>query len=1155
MFIPDCSLDVLSHQKSAKIYKIVSFSILWFIVFCTINLPTCYSYGEDLPTTPSIYIFKSGECTLGQQGGSPFISESYKLNGNFTISLMYGYTSFWDVNSTFTPASSKLYTQEFEELFNLYSLDSTVTDNYTITFTGKTSDGTNSDVLLVLSFSGDLVTMTGTITPVNPNDYSYTLYAVAVRKYGGGLGDSYYPYLIKTPVHMNTIGLNQGDWGNYFQLATNINMSGYKNKEYHIIGYYNSPTDNKPFTGVFLGNNRTISGFNYKASNVNRIGLFGYINGTNAQITKLGIVDPNISASGGEYIGSLVGQLVNGTITSCYVSGGNIVGTNMVGGLAGRNGYCLPVTDIEDNTCQAGTMISCRSSASVSGVNGVGDLIGSNDGAVISCITSGAVTGDSDIGGLAGFNGFTITDCNSTTTVSGIWRAGGMVGNNYGIICDSYTSGAISGQESVGGLTGDNNGGYINVCHSSSTVNGFSIVGGISGTNGGNITISYSTGTVTGDLYVGGLVGLNQHCISSCYSSGIVSVQYGYAGGLVGINDSAGSIFNSYASGSATGGSFIGGLLGSNDGVVMKCYSYASVTGLGGLGGLVGDATDKACTLFSFWDTQKSGQSLSSGGKGKTTGQMKLLITYENWDKGSGDTVWTINDGKDYPRLLWENKDGTEIEILPLTDFITGTGRVDNPFLIYTPQQLKLIGLFPAEWDKHYKLRSNINMSTDTVTPYNIIGYYRIPFTGVFDGNNCTISNLKLNIVDQNYVGLFGCVGSLIASVKNVGLIKPDINARDKDYVAPLIGYLKIGSVSNCYTSDVNIIGQNSVSALVGYNQGTITGSYSSGIVSAIRAAGGLAGSSYRGTISGSHSNIIVIGDSEAGGIAGNNTGTITDSYSSGMVSANGLAGGIAGYSTAAITSSYSSALITGYDKIGGLVGSNKGPLTNCYATGNISGDDSSGGLVGYNAKASITSCHATGDVYSRISAGGLVGYNTQGASIINCYSQNSVAGYQWVGGLTGKNEASISKSYFSGGVSGSLEVGGLAGWNLSSGSIANSYAQGSILAVQWAGGLVGNNIGSITKSYSSCGVSGTSGTVGGLAGMNFGSVSAAFWDIQTSGQASSAGGTGKTTAQMKTKSTYTSAGWDFVGETANGTQDIWRILENQDYPRLNWQP
>ena len=29
---------------------------------------------------------------------------------------------------------------------------------------------------------------------------------------------------------------------------------------------------------------------------------------------------------------------------------------------------------------------------------------------------------------------------------------------------------------------------------------------------------------------------------------------------------------------------------------------------------------------------------------------------------------------------------------------------------------------------------------------------------------------------------------------------------------------------------------------------------------------------------------------------------------------------------------------------------------------------------------------------------------------------------------------------------------------------------------------------------------------------------------------------------------------WDFVGETANGSEDIWWILEGKDYPRLWWE-
>jgi hypothetical protein len=65
--------------------------------------------------------------------------------------------------------------------------------------------------------------------------------------------------------------------------------------------------------------------------------------------------------------------------------------------------------------------------------------------------------------------------------------------------------------------------------------------------------------------------------------------------------------------------------------------------------------------------------------------------------------------------------------------------------------------------------------------------------------------------------------------------------------------------------------------------------------------------------------------------------------------------------------------------------------------------------------------------------------------------------------------------------------------------------------------------------------------------GYNGGSVSGSFWDTQTSGQTTSSGGTGMTTAEMKTLSTFTSAGWNFV--------EIWGIGENQTYPYLRTEP
>ena len=74
--------------------------------------------------------------------------------------------------------------------------------------------------------------------------------------------------------------------------------------------------------------------------------------------------------------------------------------------------------------------------------------------------------------------------------------------------------------------------------------------------------------------------------------------------------------------------------------------------------------------------------------------------------------------------------------------------------------------------------------------------------------------------------------------------------------------------------------------------------------------------------------------------------------------------------------------------------------------------------------------------------------------------------------------------------------------------------------------------------------------------GSNEGTITACFWDIQTSGQSlgGSYGISGKTTAEMQIESTFTDAVWDFVGESVNGTEDIWSICEGTNYPRLAWQ-
>ena len=212
------------------------------------------------------------------------------------------------------------------------------------------------------------------------------------------------------------------------------------------------------------------------------------------------------------------------------------------------------------------------------------------------------------------------------------------------------------------------------------------------------------------------------------------------------------------------------------------------------------------------------------------------------------------------------------------------------------------------------------------------------------------------------------------------------------------------------------------------------------------------------------------------------------------------------------------------------------------------------GSLVGYLKDGTIDGCYARGfSISGESDVGGLVG-ETWG-TVMNCLSAGNVSGDARVGGLVGSNRGggTLVTSFSSGSVLGQQTIGGLAGLNLY-GDVASCYSTSSIRGADEVGGLVGDNRDDVRDCYSTGLVKGE-GHVGGLVGSGSArSVRRSFWDIQTSGQPTSAGGVGMTTPEMQTATTFLEFGWDFVDETANGTEDIWWILEGQHYPRLWWQ-
>lgn len=165
---------------------------------------------------------------------------------------------------------------------------------------------------------------------------------------------------------------------------------------------------------------------------------------------------------------------------------------------------------------------------------------------------------------------------------------GGIAGNNAGIIKNCVFSGSVTGSDSIGGLVGINElTGIIENCQVYGTIHGDHFVGGVAGENNGvirncqnltkinttaeensveisditlnSMTSSESAITATD---IGGVTGSNSGVIRNCENHGDIGYQH------IGYN--------------------IGGIAGSQSGYITDCTNYADILGRKEVGGIVG---------------------------------------------------------------------------------------------------------------------------------------------------------------------------------------------------------------------------------------------------------------------------------------------------------------------------------------------------------------------------------------------------------------------------------------------------------------------------------------------------------------------------------------------------------------------------------------
>ncbi len=352
---------------------------------------------------------------------------------------------------------------------------------------------------------------------------------------GGGSGTPSDPFIICTAEQLNAIGTHPGTWDKHFKLMNNIDLSGYTGTDFNIIGYVAGPGNYQAFSGVFDGNGRIISNFTYDATGTSfpdnaYIGLFGFVNGSAAQVKNLSMTNVNITAEDGKYIGGLIGWLREAQITNCSVEGGSIAGNNSTGGMIGAAAFTTD--EVTELTGPVETIIdNCHATCAVSGVLFIGGLVGTNNVSDIeNCYAAGDVSGSGFsyyIGGLAGSCEMVdISYCYAAGTVSGANNVGGLAGKNTGQVTQCFATGDVIGtSQSIGGLVGSSYA-QIEQSYAAGSVSGNDKVGGLIGKSAAGVPIihCYASGVISGATNIGALTGYDNSSIyTKCFWDNIVN--------------------------------------------------------------------------------------------------------------------------------------------------------------------------------------------------------------------------------------------------------------------------------------------------------------------------------------------------------------------------------------------------------------------------------------------------------------------------------------------------------------------------------------------------------------------------------------------------------------------------------------------------------
>ena len=710
----------------------------------------------------------------------------------------------------------------------------------------------------------------------------------------------------------------------------------------------------------------------------------------------------------------------DGTVKDLGIYSSHITGEDTAGAVAGRNeGTITGVTTFGNEVKVTGTTASTtieRGKGAGEGeagrivhVGAAGGITGVNSGTITNVHASDTVIaseGDDNeyesnktymtvAGGVAGINKadpdtamgmigawdtnvpagvlstsavITDTSVETSTIMHGL---GGIAGINesaiynvaaFGATNGSYGAKGASTNEYVGGIMGINYSPYVYGAYNESTVTGASNVGGIAGKNdirkdfagtifsdGGQLNYVANAGSVTSiaDLittddskkssYVGGIIGSNYGVINRGRNTGTVT-GVNYVGGIAGFNASGAEMTNisNAIAAEISGEKYVGGIVGTNAGEItgnMNLVNEGSVKGNQYVGGIAGE--NQAGGVIENVNTSINLDVSGTGAKyfGGVTGTNSGTITNAH---NTGDV--SASEAEYVGGITGVNEKDAVLENAGNSGNVSGGSKVGG-----------VAGVNHASHDGG----TIINSGTVTAETGGA--------AGIFYENHAGLSNVTL--INSGQVNGGGNTGGVIgvnsgtisgSTLANTGYVKADSG----ENVGGLIGYnTSTGSViggrneaDTMYVHKIynngRVSGVTNVGGLIGYNEGKLTAGYNTGNVNGQQNVGGIAGTN-NGSIS-EVFNTVMTGDAEAtgsisgvgnvGGLVGHNKGTLTDAYNTTAVNGGGVKGNAVGTNEGAVKNVYA------WNTNGKLIGGGSGTKENTYSF--VSGDGSANFVI-----------------------------------------------------------------------------------------------------------------------------------------------------------------------------------------------------------------